>query len=83
MWRNERERRRPIYGIQDGFATRDRYRHTVERIAKRSLLTEEDVANKAAIWPESAMARLTIARMLAYLIDKSLLSEREADLSLS
>jgi cellobiose phosphorylase len=34
------------YGRMD-FATRDRYRHTVERIAKRSRLSEEEVALEA------------------------------------
>ncbi len=50
------------------FATRDRYRHAVESIAKRSLLTEEDVANKAAnLARESATARVSTieVRMLA------------------
>ncbi len=35
-----------IYGKMD-FATRDRYRHVVERIAKRSKLSEGEVARKA------------------------------------
>ncbi|HEY6859024.1 MAG TPA: glycosyl transferase, partial [Pseudolabrys sp.] len=37
---------RRAYGAMD-FATRDRYRHAVERIAKKSALEEADVANKA------------------------------------
>ncbi|HOC66056.1 MAG TPA: glucoamylase family protein, partial [Methanothrix soehngenii] len=70
------------------FATRDRYRHAVESIAKRSLLTEEDVANKAAnLARESATARGIddrSAHVGFYLIDKGLpYLEREADLSLS
>ncbi|HXM83161.1 MAG TPA: glucoamylase family protein [Burkholderiales bacterium] len=36
----------PIYGTMD-FATRDRYRHVVERMAKASRLSEDDVARKA------------------------------------
>ena len=35
-----------VYGKMD-FATRDRYRHVTERIAKRSSLTEDDVARLA------------------------------------
>ena len=35
-----------LYGRMD-FATRDRYRHVVEEIAKRSPLSESDVARKA------------------------------------
>src|SRR5688500_14162617 len=36
-----------VYPAMD-FATRDRYRHAVEEIAKRSQISEEDVARKAA-----------------------------------
>lgn len=35
----------PIYPFMD-FATRDHYRHSVERIANKSLLSEIDIANK-------------------------------------
>lgn len=35
-----------VYGTMD-FQTRDHYRHTVERIAKKSRLTESEVAQKA------------------------------------
>ncbi len=35
-----------IYGLMD-FATRDRYRHVVERISKKSLVSEEGVARMA------------------------------------
>ena len=37
------------------FATRDRYRHTVERIAKRSRLSEEEVAREAIRLAREAM----------------------------
>ncbi len=41
-----REDPRGIYGAME-FATRDRYRHATERIAKKSRLTEPEVAAKA------------------------------------
>ena len=41
-----RENPQDPYGAMD-FATRDRYRHVVERLARHSLLTEEQVARKA------------------------------------
>ena len=38
-----------VYGRMD-FATRDRYRHAVEKIAKRSRLSEGDVARRRSSW---------------------------------
>ncbi|MDR3390802.1 MAG: glucoamylase family protein [Sulfuriferula sp.] len=42
-----------MYASQD-FATRDRYRHVIERIAKRSLLTESAVAHEALMLAQAA-----------------------------
>ena len=44
-----------VYAAMD-FATRDRYRHAVEAIARRSSCSEQDVADKAiylakGVWP--------------------------------
>ena len=62
-----------IYGRMD-FATRDRYRHVVERIAKRGRLSESEVARAAielaqagavspaanpdAAWPEHSVQEI-------------------------
>ena len=46
---------RGAYGAME-FATRDRYRHAVERIAKRSPLEEEEVAKKAIELARSSAA---------------------------
>ena len=51
-----------IYGRMD-FATRDRYRHVVERIAKQSRLTEAEVAKRAiGLAREGASRRGAITR---------------------
>ncbi|MCK2089182.1 cyclic beta 1-2 glucan synthetase [Thauera aromatica] len=67
-----------IYGSMD-FATRDRYRHAVEAIARRSALTEGEVARKAV---ELARAGVAVDTSVAaadraahvgyYLIDQGL-----------
>ena len=58
------------------FATRDRYRHTVERIARCSLLSEEEVALMAVkLTQESVAAKGSedrSAHIGFYLIDKGL-----------
>jgi cyclic beta-1,2-glucan synthetase len=45
-----------VYGRMD-FATRDRYRHVVEKVAKSGRLTEADVARKAIQLAHEALAR--------------------------
>ena len=70
------------YGRMD-FATRDRYRHGVEKIAKRSRLHEVDVARKAILLAGEGAARNgpgdRTAHVGFYLIDKGLPRlEREA-----
>jgi len=64
-----------VYGRMD-FATRDRYRHVVERIAKRSRCSEDDVAHQAiALARESAAQKGEddrSAHVGFYLIDKGL-----------
>ena len=64
-----------VYGKMD-FATRDRYRHVVEKIAKKSRLSESEVAHKAI---QSAREAATgegnggrAAHVGFYLIDKGL-----------
>jgi cyclic beta-1,2-glucan synthetase len=64
-----------VYGMMD-FATRDRYRHVVEEIAKRSLLSENEVAQEAlrlaresAAWKDG---NERTAHVGFYLIDKGL-----------
>ena len=54
----------PVYGAMD-FATRDRYRHAVEKIAKASPLSEGDVAREAM-----RLAHAAAAHVGFYLIDK-------------
>ena len=55
----ERELRRdPLYASMD-FATRDRYRHAVERLAKTSRLSEEEVAGQAVRLARAAAAAVT------------------------
>ena len=70
-----REDPRGVYGLMD-FATRDRYRHSTERVAKEGSLSEAEVATQAI-----AMARASAAAKGAddrtahvgfYLIDKGL-----------
>ena len=55
-----------VYGAMD-FATRDRYRHAVEKIAKASPLSEGDVAREAM-----RLAHAAAAHVGFYLIDKGL-----------
>ena len=62
-----------VYGKMD-FATRDRYRHVVEKIAKSSRLSEGEVARKAIDLSHDAAARKggddRTANVGFYLIDK-------------
>ncbi|MDR3412602.1 MAG: glucoamylase family protein [Formivibrio sp.] len=67
-----------VYGRMD-FATRDHYRHATERIAKKSLLTEGDIARKAVELACAATAGESISgigdrtkHVGFYLIDKGL-----------
>ncbi|MGZ6240464.1 MAG: cyclic beta 1-2 glucan synthetase, partial [Syntrophales bacterium] len=64
-----------VYGKMD-FATRDRYRHVVERIAKSSRLSESEVARKAIQLARESAARKgsgdRTAHVGFYLIDKGL-----------
>lgn len=63
-----------IYPLMD-FATRDRYRHVVENIAKFSLLSETEVAEKAlflALSTESNQDKTRYEHVGYYLIDKGL-----------
>jgi cellobiose phosphorylase len=66
-----------VYGIMD-FSTRDRYRHVVEKIAKRSRLSESEVAREAIRLAESAAAEKNgddrVAHVGFYLIDKGVAS---------
>ena len=79
-----------VYGRMD-FATRDRYRHAIEKVAKKGRLTEEEVARKAV---DLARTGTSInagngigerARHIGfYLIDQGLPElERAADVRLS
>jgi cyclic beta-1,2-glucan synthetase len=62
-----------VYSKMD-FATRDRYRHVVEKVAKSSRLTEGEVARKAIDLSQDAAARKgsddRTAHVGFYLIDK-------------
>ncbi|HVN25625.1 MAG TPA: hypothetical protein VMT71_16775, partial [Syntrophorhabdales bacterium] len=64
-----------VYGTMD-FTTRDRYRHVVEKIAKASILSENEVAGKAVqLAREGAAAKGSADRAAHvgfYLIDKGL-----------
>ncbi len=64
-----------VYGRMD-FATRDRYRHVVERIAKTSRFSEEEVARAAIQLTEESAARdgsdNRTAHVGYYLIDQGL-----------
>ena len=64
-----------VYGKMD-FATRDRYRHVVEKIAKSSRLSESEVARKAIQLAREGAARKggddRAAHVGFYLIDKGL-----------
>jgi len=59
-------RRDPLYGAMD-FATRDRYRHAIERIAKASPLAEGEVAREAI-----RLAHAGASHVGFYLIGKGL-----------
>jgi len=67
---------RTVYG-PDGFATRDRYRHVVEKVAKAEPPVRGEVAERA-IWPlrhEGATRKATTIELrmwVFYLIDKGL-----------
>ncbi len=56
----------PVYGAMD-FATRDRYRHAIERIAKASPLAEGEVAREAIRRAKAAAAHVGF-----YLVDRGL-----------
>ena len=76
-----------VYGKMD-FATRDRYRHVVEKIAKSSRLSEGEVARKAIQLAQQGAARNggddRAAHVGFYLIDKGLPQlERTAEVRLS
>ena len=63
------------YGRMD-FTTRDRYRHVVEKVAKRSRLHEADVAREAIVLASESAARNgpddRTAHVGFYLVDKGL-----------
>ncbi|HSW52034.1 MAG TPA: hypothetical protein VLG93_02285, partial [Sulfuricaulis sp.] len=76
-----------IYGRMD-FATRDRYRHVVEKIAKQSRLSEGEVAEKAVRLAQQGAARQgsddRTAHVGFYLVDKGLRElERTVEVRLS
>ncbi len=76
-----------VYGKMD-FATRDRYRHVVEKIAKNSPHSESEVARKAIQLAHEGAARKggddRAAHVGFYLIDEGLAQlERMADVRLS
>lgn len=76
-----------VYGKMD-FATRDRYRHVVEKMAKSSRLSEGDVAHKAIDLSHDAAARRggddRTAHVGFYLIDKGFPHlEQKAEVRLS
>ena len=76
-----------VYGKMD-FATRDRYRHVVEKIAKNSLLSEDEVARKAIQLAHDSALRNDgddrSAHVGFYLIDKGLPQlERMAEMRMS
>ncbi len=76
-----------IYGMMD-FATRDRYRHAVEKIAKQSRLSEGEVAERAIRLAHEGATRKggddRTAHVGFYLIDKGLRElERTAEARLS
>ena len=64
-----------VYGRMD-FATRDHYRHVIEKIAKRSTVSEVDVARKAVQLAQAAASRSPVDERAAhvgfYLIDRGL-----------
>jgi len=76
-----------VYGKMD-FATRDRYRHVVEKIAKSSRLSESEVARKAIQLAHEGAAmqgsNFRAAHVGFYLIDKGLPQlEQRAEVRLS
>ena len=76
-----------VYANMD-FATRDRYRHVVEKIAKSSRLSEGEVARKAIDLSHEAAAKKGVddrtAHVGFYLIDKGFPQlERRAEVRLS
>jgi len=76
-----------VYGKMD-FATRDRYRHVVEKMAKSSRLSEDEVARKAIQLAHEATARKggddRMAHVGFYLIDKGVPQlEHTAEVGLS
>jgi cellobiose phosphorylase len=76
-----------VYGKMD-FATRDRYRHVVEKIAKSSRLSESEVARKAIQLTRESAAKKGGGDLSAhvgfYLIDKGLPQfEQSAEVRLS
>lgn len=76
-----------VYAQMD-FATRDRYRHVVEKIAKNSLLSEEEVTNRAVRLAHDGAGRNggddRSAHVGFYLIDKGLPQlEHMAEMSIS
>ncbi len=72
-----------VYGRMD-FASRDRYRHATERIAKLGCLTEVEVARKAVELARAAEDATRAGHVGFYLIDKGLPAlERAAAVRLS
>ncbi|CAN5477618.1 glucoamylase family protein [soil metagenome] len=76
-----------VYADMD-FATRDRYRHAIEKIARRSRLSESDVATEAIRLARETKGRNDLAdrtdHVGYYLIDKGLhVLERRARMSKS
>ena len=69
-----------VYGLMD-FATRDRYRHTVEDLAKKSGLSEKEVARKAIeLARENAVGQQEDSRAAHvgfFLLDKGLTQLQE------
>ena len=60
-----------VYAKMD-FATRDRYRHAVENIGKRSVLTEREIARQAVALAAAKNAEDRAGHVGFYLIDKGL-----------
>jgi cyclic beta-1,2-glucan synthetase len=76
LFENVSETNRILLGDPSGafpamdFATRDRYRHAVERIAKRSKLSESEVAEKLVETSSRAPEGSTARHVGYYLIDR-------------
>jgi len=64
-----------IYGLMD-FATRDRYRHVVEKIAKNSKITQQEVAQIAITLSRESASKEEDGKRMAhvgyYLVDKGI-----------